>query len=271
MEHLPSPEPSGRKRPLNSDRRHEADLLFAALATTWPPAETRVLPPWTLRRGAGGGNRASAATLDAGIADLKPAIAEAEAALRAWSQRPLFLIRPGEAALDATLARQGYVLRDRSLILTAPVAALAPTRPDPRAILGTAPLAIQRELWRAHGIGEARQAVCDRVAGPRAFLLGRLDDSVEAAAFVAVAGRIAMLHALTVAPPARRQGLGGALTRAAAAWAVAAGAETLALAVTEANGPARALYARLGMAEAAAYHYRAAPEDVATTAPDHAP
>ncbi|PJN94439.1 N-acetyltransferase, partial [Amaricoccus sp. HAR-UPW-R2A-40] len=38
------------------------------------------------------------------------------------------------------------------------------------------------------------------------------------------------------------------------------GAVTLALAVAEANAPARALYDRLGMAEAARYHYRIAPE-----------
>ena len=69
-----------------------------------------------------------------------------------------------------------------------------------------------------------------------------------------------MLHALEVAPFARRHGLGAAMTGAAAAWAAAEGAATLAVAVTRANAPARALYARLGLAEAAAYHYRIAPE-----------
>ena len=38
--------------------------LFEALAATWPAAETIRLGPFTLRRGAGGGNRTSAATLD---------------------------------------------------------------------------------------------------------------------------------------------------------------------------------------------------------------
>jgi hypothetical protein len=51
------------------------------------------------------------------------------------------------------------------------------------------------------------------------------------------------------------------LTRAAAAWATGRGVPTLALAVTEGNAPARALYAGLGMAEAARYHYRLAPEE----------
>ena len=39
-----------------------------------------------------------------------------------------------------------------------------------------------------------------------------------------------------------------------------AGRRDLRLAVTAANAPARALYARLGMDEAAAYHYRLAPD-----------
>jgi hypothetical protein len=50
------------------------------------------------------------------------------------------------------------------------------------------------------------------------------------------------------------------MTRAAAAWAQRAGAPVFAMAVTERNAPARALYARLGLAEAARYHYRVAPE-----------
>jgi uncharacterized protein (DUF2237 family) len=45
----------------------------------------------------------------------------------------------------------------------------------------------------------------------------------------------------------------------AARWAEAQEAGWIAVAVTEANAPARALYVGLGMAEAARYHYRAAP------------
>ena len=70
-----------------------------------------------------------------------------------------------------------------------------------------------------------------------------------------------MLHALEVAPFARRQGLGARMTAAAAHWAHAQGAETLALAVTRANASARALYGRLGLAEVDSYHYRAAAGD----------
>ncbi len=43
---------------------------------------------------------------------------------------------------------------------------------------------------------------------------------------------------------------------AAAAWAAEQGADTVALVVTEANAPARALYSSLGMAPVGQYHYR---------------
>lgn len=217
-----------------------------------------------LRYSSGGGNRVSAVTLDADAGDLDPgdldqAIAEAEVALRTRGQAPLFMIRPGEAALDAALEARGYALADPTAILAAQATALAPGSPDPGVIRCARPLAVQRELWCAFGIDEARQAACDRVVNAHSFLIARVGDRVEAAGFVAQDGPVAMLHALVVAPSARRQGLGGRLTRTAAAWAVSVGAQTLALAVTKGNAPARGLYSRLGMAEATAYHYRRAP------------
>ena len=56
---------------------------FAVLAATWPPAEAMRLGPWTLRRGAGGGSRVSAATLEGEDG----AIESAAAAMLAWARR----------------------------------------------------------------------------------------------------------------------------------------------------------------------------------------
>ena len=237
---------------------HGGDLmdLFAVAAATWPAAETRVQSGWTLRRGEGGGNRVSAATLAAPGADP----AEAEAAMRAWGQVPLFQIRPGDEALDAALDARGYALRDASLILAAPAADLATRAPDEGAIICSAPLACMEEIWAEGGIGPARLAVMRRAPDRKLWLLGRADDRPAGTAFVGIADGVALLHALEVAAPARGRGLGGVMTRAAAAWAARAGAETFALAVTERNAAARALYARLGLAEAGRYHYRVAPE-----------
>jgi GNAT superfamily N-acetyltransferase len=230
--------------------------LFAVLAGTWPAAETRTHAGWTLRRGEGGGNRVSAAVLASPGADP----ADAEAAMRAWGQVPLFQVRPGDDALDAALETRGYTLRDATLILAAPASDVAASAPDEGAIPCSAPLACMEEIWATGGIGPSRLAVMRRAPDPRVWLLGRAGDHPAGAGFVGIVGGVAMLHALEVAAPMRGRGLGAVMTRAAAAWAQRAGAPVFSLAVTERNAPACALYARLGLAEASRYHYRLAPE-----------
>ncbi|SHI32401.1 ribosomal-protein-alanine N-acetyltransferase [Roseomonas rosea] len=64
----------------------------------------------------------------------------------------------------------------------------------------------------------------------------------------AVAGEAEVLT-LAVDPSQRRQGLGGRLLAAALAESARRGAETLFLEVSEANAPARALYARASATE----------------------
>lgn len=230
--------------------------LVDAVHATWPAAEVGRLGPWTLRRGAGGGSRVSAATLDGPLAPPEPA---AEA-MRAIGQRPLFMVRDGEAALDAALAELGYAVKDPTVLMAAPAANLGFARDDVTAIACEAPLAIMAEMWAADGVGPARQAVMRRAPEPRRWLLGRLDDRPAGCAFVACHDGVAMLHALLVLAPARRRGLGARLTRAAAAWGLAQRATTFALAVERANAAAIALYEGLGMRPAGGYHYRVAPD-----------
>ncbi len=230
--------------------------LFEALSATWPAAEVVRLGPWTLRRGAGGGNRVSAATLEGDPGD----VGEAEAAMRGWGQRPLFQLRPGQEELDAALAARGYVAQDHSVIYAAEPAAMA-EKGNLAAIPCEAPLACMVEIWAGGHIGRDRLAVMARAPEPRTWLLGRDGDRPAGCAFVAVSGGVAMLSALQVAAQHRRKGLAARMMRGAAHWAAQAGADTFGLAVTAGNAPARALYARLGMAEAAVYHYRIAPED----------
>ena len=96
----------------------------------------------------------------------------------------------------------------------------------------------------------------DRVAIPKAGLLCRAGDRAAGAGFVALAGDVAMVHAVEVLQEHRRKGAARLTMRAAATWAERTGARWLALAVTARNTPARALYEGLGMMEAARYHYR---------------
>ena len=247
----------------------DAQAILKALDATWPARSRRRLGGWIIREGAGGGQRVSAATADAAATAASPGetpdlpdIAAAEAAMRALGQRPLFQLRPGQEALDAALAARGYARKDRSLLHVCETAALT-TRPVPpvSAFAIWPPLAIQRELWAEGGIGPARIAVMMRVRGPRCALLARANDRPAATAFVAIEQKIAMLHALEVAPEHRRSGVGLNMLRAAAHWAQENGARVLSLTVTAANAPANALYSKAGMTVVGQYHYRVQQEE----------
>ena len=235
------------------------ERMFAAAAATWPPAAVHAVGHWTIRQGGGGGSRVSCATTDA--APDATRIAQAEAAMRALGQVPLVMVRQGQDGLDAALARRGYALKDPVIAWAAPVATLARLRPPPVTTFEVwPPLAAQAEVWAAGGIGPARLAVMARARGAKVALLGRQDEVPVGAAFVACDGDVAMLHALEVLEPARRQGLGRHLLTAAAFWAARQGAAHLGLLVTRANVAANRLYASAGMVAVAQYHYRILPE-----------
>jgi GNAT superfamily N-acetyltransferase len=229
--------------------------VFAALDATWPAAETRITEGWLIRRGDGGGQRVSAARRVTAGAE----VAVAEGAMRALGQAPLFQVLPGQDDLVAELGARGYRPHDPTVILETEIAALALPACDERTIFCDGPLAVMAAIWSAGGIGPERLAVMARATGPKTWLMGRLGDRPSGCAFVALAGDTAMLHALEIDPAARRNGLGARLTRAAATFGARRGATRLALAVTAANAPARALYEGLGMAEISRYHYRVAP------------
>lgn len=231
--------------------------LFAVADATWPAASTRKLGPWTIREGQGGGQRVSAATREGPLADIDAA----EAAMADLGQSPLFMVRGEDAALDGALAARGYVVKDPVVIYSAAAASIASTPPPPVSTFTLwEPLTIMKELWAEGGIGPARLAVMGRVTGPKTAVLGRSQDRSQdraaGVAFVAIHGKTAMLHALEVTPKQRRQGTAVNIMRRAAQWALDHGANTLTLLVTEANAPARALYASLGMQVVGHYHYR---------------
>ncbi|MFN7267894.1 MAG: GNAT family N-acetyltransferase [Cereibacter sp.] len=228
--------------------------LFAANEATWPAGRRHGVGGFTVREGGGGGRRVSCATCDSDWTE--DHLDQAEAAMVGLGQAAQFMIRPGDERLDAGLAQRGYRVVDPTVICAAPIAALGPA-PDPMtAFPHWPPLAITRTLWAGAGIGPARLAVMHRAPAPRAALLGRSGDRPAGVAFVAVHGTTAMLHALAVPEPMRRTGIGATLLRRAAVWAGENGALALGVAVTEANAPARALYASLGMKAVGRYCYR---------------
>lgn len=236
-----------------------ADRLLAALEATWPPHARHACGPFTLREGKGGGKRVSAATLNGNFD--ATALDAAEAGMRALGQAPLFMIRQGQAALDTALGARGYDLVDPTIFYVAPIAAIAEA-PRPVSLLPCwPPLAIQRQLWLDAGIGPERVAVMQRACAPRNAFIARFENRAAGVGFAALHDGIAMLHALEVEPGFRRQGVARYMVRGIAHWAAGQGAEWFALAVTERNIAARALYSALNMAEAEGYHYRQKPED----------
>ncbi|QFT61598.1 GNAT family N-acetyltransferase [Roseivivax sp. THAF30] len=229
--------------------------LFEIAEATWPPLVRHDVPGFTLRDGAGGGKRVSAATARDGWTEAD--IAGAETRMRGLEQTPLFMVRSGETALDDALEARGYRVIDPVVIRAAPVEAID-DRPIPRVTAFTIwePLAIMRELWQAGGIGPARLDVMARVDGPKTAILGRMKDTPGGCAFAAIHGETVMVHAVEVTPALRRLGLAAWMMRQAARWGREHGASRIAILVTRANEGANALYASLGMEEVGEYHYR---------------
>ncbi len=232
--------------------------VYDLIDATWPAAEFHTVGPWIIRQGLGGGSRVSAATARSPVGADERSVAEL--AMQELGQSPIFMIRPGDEALDTQLAAAGYVIRDPVTAYAGPVPALAALDlPTKSAFLSWPPLAIQAEIWAAGGVGPGRLAIMDRVVGPKISFLGRVRDQAAGCAFVACNADQAMLHALAVLPEFRRQGLGRHLLIAAARWAKAQGGQTLSLVVTRANTGANTLYTSLGMGVVGQYHYRVWP------------
>ncbi len=225
--------------------------LFALMDATWPPRAIHRAGGFALYQGS------ESKRLSAGrLCDAEWDIAQAEAGFAHLRQKPLFLLRPEEAALDAELSARGYSLAEKVRFYRAPCEALCDEVAPVRAFAHWPPLEIARDIWRAGGIGAEHQAAMARATEPKTALVGRLNDRAAGAAFVALKGAQAMLHALYILPQARRQSLARDLICEAAAWARAHGAQHLALAVALDNRAAIALYERLGFCPAGDYHYR---------------
>ncbi len=235
------------------------EALTDLIDATWPAKKITRISGWTIREGAGAGSRVSAATaMKAGSLE---EVSEAEDAMRALGQTPLFMVRTGEDALDTALQDAGYTVKDPVTVYAAPTATLATQRPPAVTCFEVwPPLATQAEIWEAGGIDQPRLDVMARAAGPKTTVLGRIHDTPAATAFAAMHDGVAMLHAIETAHAFRRQGLGRHMIRALSFWAQGKNAHTVALLVTTANLGANALYTSLGMTAVEGYHYRIHPD-----------
>lgn len=232
--------------------------ILPVLAATWPAAATRSIGPFTVPSPDPGGNRVSAARLTDPTARSvsEEELAAAGAAMAAEGRAPLFQVLDTQDPLNALLDAQGYAARDHTVAMVIPSADLAATPPPVTAFDIWPPLAIQTELWDAGGIDAARRAIMDRADCPKTALFGRIIDKPAGVAYVGIHGDIAMLHALEVAPVARRKGMAAHMMRTAAKWAADNGATWLSILVTQQNHGAQGLYTSLGMQPVGTYAYR---------------
>ena len=238
---------------------HSQDIIFEALDATWPAARTYSIGPWTIRQGAGGGQRVSAASANGVVTNADVDIAERE--MVGLGQRKLFQLKPGDEALDQILDARGYLIRDPVNMYLGHVGdAIGTEAVGNNVFEAWPPLAIQREIWESGGIGPARVAVMERAAIPKGAFLARVGQSAAGVGFVSIAKDIAMIHALEVSSKHRRKGVASQIMTAVAKWAQDMGATHLGLAVTEENFAANALYVKKSMRVVSRYHYRRAPE-----------
>ena len=232
-----------------------ANPLYEVIAATWPSATVHILGKWTIRDGQDGGKRVSAATANGPI--LPADVPQAERAMRALGQQPLFMLRDGETRLDTLLADTGYEVIDPTNLYQAPICKIA-TQPPPKVSMFCIwePLQIQYDIWAAGGITAPRFAIMERVQTTKTSLFGRWNDHPAATGFVAVHAGTAMVHAVEVLAQQRGQKVATWLLRAAAFWAEKQGANKLAVLCTESNTAANRLYTSLGMTFSGRYHYR---------------
>lgn len=229
--------------------------IIDTIEATWPAAKIASVGNWTIRDGAGGGQRVSACTIN-GPVDASD-IAQAEAAMLALDQGLLFMIREDDLALDAMLEERGYRLHDPVVMYHCPIENLTKIAPDRLAAFPIwPPLAIINEIWTDQGIGAGRQAVMQRVKGPKTAILARQNDRAAGAAFVAIHNKTAMLHALEVVPEQRRQGVANNIMGCAAIWAQHNGATGFSVICVRENEAANRLYTSLNMENVGYYHYR---------------
>jgi len=161
--------------------------------------------------------------------------------------------------LDSALSRRGYELIDRTWVMTKDLADLD---------LRNGPGNVQRistsawldvfdslGLLDPHAMSTRRQIV--ERASDEAIPLVALDGDRILGLNLGVRTDTGLgLFGLYVIERARRRELGSALVRAALTRGREAGARTAYLQVEESNSPARALYQKLGFADAYAYWYR---------------
>ena len=232
----------------------DVQRLYSAANATWPALSVRRHEGWDIRDGNGGGKRASAATLvQESLAD----IVVAEQAMLDLGQASLFMIRQNDTKLDIALEALKYKVINPTTLYACENALLVPKfLPAAESYAIWEPLQVMCGVWAEGGINAERITLMHRVQGPKTGLLARSADTPAGAAFLALDGNIAMIHAVEVLHQFRRTGVARKLMAQAAKWAQDHGANYMSLMTTDDNTAANELYQSMGLIPVGHYHYR---------------
>lgn len=171
------------------------------------------------------------------------------------------------AALEAELAARGFVAEDDTRVMLRPTLVGLRLPPLPGGLLWR-PLdaaTFAEEVGALRGSPpDHRRVHAERLARSpvpyRALALTHADSgAVLCCGQAAREGALVGLYDVHTAPEARGQGLAGLLCERLLSESASDGAEIAYLQVDAVNAAARAVYRRLGFADAYAYHYRIAP------------
>jgi len=234
---------------------------------TWPALETESLGGWQLRFADGHTGRSnSVQPLDfVGSGDVEAQIDECEGRYRARGLPPRFklteLACPSD--LDERLAARGYArvaaTRVRSLEFATDG---MPLEADSRVQITVSTSQQWLELSaRLNSIPASERSARDRMLGRierPLYAFGGRRDRHQAVGLGALNDGWLFLGSIAVAKPARRAGLGRAVTATLMAHARGTGARGAWLQVTEDNVSALALYERIGFRDRYGYWYRVA-------------
>jgi N-acetylglutamate synthase len=240
---------AARVVPPGPARRIPVAELESIAAAGWRAVETEPLGQW-LRRASGGFTARANSALAVGDPGLP--LADAVETVESWYRERSLPARiqavDTDADLAAVLAARGWTGAGANAVMTAEIAhvlrPLAGTQEPPTRI-EDAPDATWLASYRSASGPLPPVATQVLTNHPHVAFLSIDGDAI---ARVTVDGRWAGLYAVEVAPRARRQGLGRAISAAALRWATAEGARHAYLQVAAGNDAARALYERLGFA-----------------------
>ena len=241
--------------------------LERACLTAVPAHRVAFDGSFVVRAFLGGTGRANAASSLSPEADpeLSARIARIECRYEALKLPARFrstpLDPPGMAEL---LTSRGFVMKDETIIFLAKVQGVA------RSDEATRVLGAPDEDWMAvtataeHQVPARRaekEGAVSMMMVPAAWLVLYQDGKPMACISVVADGPLAGFFDLAVVPEARRRGFGSRVTRAAAQWAAAQGAEWLWAQVASANRASCAAQQSIGMREAYRYVYFVRPQD----------